>query len=288
MELSGKRAVVTGAASGIGLAIAEELIGRGAKVLLADVNAALLESVANSIGGEVIWQSCDVADHAQVEALGRRAATDFGGVDLVFANAGVIASGPLLKMKPAEVDWILSVNIKGVWSTLAVFGEMMKAQPGGGRLCVTGSEHSLGFQHAGAGIYTATKHAVLGMADVLRAELPEAVSVSVFCPGLVATALGAGPRPAGLAPIQRDSDMSARIQARGMPAADVARRAVDGTLAGEFLTVTHPHAVKAAERRFADISSAFAAQAPYTEESERYDVNRVIAEVVAERKAERT
>ena len=287
MDLTGKRAVVTGAASGIGKAIVEELAARGAKVLLADVNASLLEDVASGIGGQAIWQVCDVSDHGQVEALRSRAAADLGGVDLVFANAGVIASAPLLKMKSAEVDWILGVNIKGVWSTLAVFGEMMKAQPEGGRLCVTGSEHSLGRQHTGAGVYTSTKHAVLGMADVLRAELPESISVSVFCPGLVATALGAGPRPANIAPVKRDPEMSVRIQARGMPAADVARRAVDGMLTGEFLIVTHPHAVKAAQRRFAEISSAFEAQAPYTEESERYDVNRVIAEVVAEPTAAR-
>jgi NAD(P)-dependent dehydrogenase (short-subunit alcohol dehydrogenase family) len=285
MDLTGKRAVVTGAASGIGKAIATDLVARGAQVLLSDVNAALLAEVAGALGNKALWQVCDVADYAQVEALAQRAADAMGGADLVFANAGAIASGPLLTTKPAEVQWILSVNIFGVWSTLSVFGRMMRNQPGGGRLCATGSEHSLGFQHAGAGIYTATKHAVLGMADVLRAELPENVSISVFCPGLVASGLGSGPRPAHIEPAKSNPEASALVQAKAMPAVDVAGQAIDRTLAGEFLIVTHPFSVKAAERRFAEISAAFAAQAPYTDEAERYDVNRVMAEVAAELKA---
>ena len=282
MELAGKHAVVTGAASGIGRAIAGDLAARGATVLLADVNEDLLANGAAEIGPLATWQRCDVSDHQQVEALGRRAEADFGNVDLVFANAGVIASTPLLKARPEEVDWILGVNIKGAWSTLAVFGLIMRAQPDGGALCVTGSEHSLGFQHAGAGVYTASKHAVLGLADVLRAELPQQVSVSVFCPGLVATPLGTAPRPAGVGGAPRDPELSARIQARGMAAATVARAAVDGAIAGEFLIVTHPHAFAAAEKRFSEIAAAFETQAPYDSEAERYNVNRVIAEVIAE------
>jgi NAD(P)-dependent dehydrogenase (short-subunit alcohol dehydrogenase family) len=286
MDLTGKRAVVTGAASGIGQAIAANLAGRGARVVLADVRADRLGEVANELGNSTSWQVCDVSDHSQVEALGERARSEMGGVDLAFANAGVIASGPLLSMKPAEVDWMLGVNLRGVWSTLAVFGKMMKSQSEGGRLCVTGSEHSLGFQHAGAGVYTATKHAVLGMADVLRAELPDKVGITVFCPGLVGTALGNAARPAHLEPVKDDPKVQSLVQSRGMAASEVARAAVDGTLAGKFLVVTHPHAVKAAERRFAEIEAAFTEQAPYTEDSERYNLNRVIAEVAAELKAQ--
>lgn len=278
---------MTGAASGIGRAIAAELGARGARVLLADVNAPLLEEAAAEIGQDALWQVCDVADHAAVEALGERAKAEMGGVDLVFANAGVIAGGPLLKMKPAEVDWILGVNLRGAWSTLAVFGAMMAAQPEGGRLCVTGSEHSFGLQHAGAGIYTASKHGALGLAEVMRAELPANVTVSVLCPGLVASGLGRGPRPAGIAPPGGNPDFTAAMQARAMPAEPVAKQAIDGTLAGEFLIVTHPHAVKAAERRHREVEAAFAAQAPYSEDSERYNVVRVMAEVSAELKAKR-
>lgn len=282
MDFTNKRAVVTGAASGIGRAIAQELATRGTRVLAADVDEAGLAQTRALLGEAGEAMRCDVSDHAQVEALGERAADRFGGVDLAFANAGVIAGGNLLSMSPAEVDWILGVNVRGVWSTASVFGRMMLSQPEGGRLCITGSEHSLGFQHGGAGIYTASKHAVLGMADVLRAELPATVTVSVFCPGLVGTALGSGPRPRHLPPVRGNPELSAKIQSRGMSAQDVAARAVDGVARGDFLIVTHPHAIRAAERRYEEIGSAFAAQAPWREGAERYDVNRVLAEVMAE------
>lgn len=285
--LQGTRAVVTGAASGIGRAIAAELVARGARVLLADVKEDALAATAMALGNAAAWQVCDVADHAAVEALGERASAEMGGADLVFANAGVIASGPLLKMTPAEINWVLSVNLRGAWSTLAVFGQMLVAQPEGGRLCVTGSEHSFGLQHAGAGAYTASKHGVLGLAEVLRAELPAHVTISVLCPGLVASDLGRGQRPADVAAPRGNPAFTAAMQARAMPAEPVAVRAIDGTLADEFLIVTHPHAVKAAERRHREVEAAFAAQAPYTEESERYNVVKVMAEVSAELKAKR-
>lgn len=282
VDLKRKRAVITGGASGIGQAIAADLAARGAQVIIADINPDTLAETAASLGDAVFAVACDVSKHAEVEALAQTTVERLGGVDLVFANAGVIASGRLLGMKPQDVDWILGVNVRGLWSTLAVFGQLMAQQPEGGRICITGSEHSLGFQHAGAGIYTASKHAALGMADVLRAELPETISVSVLCPGLVATALGSAPRAASTQAPSRAAEMSKRIQARGMAATEIARQAVDGVLRGDFLIVTHPHAVRAADRRHSEISEAFAHQAPWTEESERYDVNRVMAEVAAE------
>jgi hypothetical protein len=77
------------------------------------------------------------------------------------------------------------------------------------------------------------------------------------------------------------------VQARGMAAEEAAAQALDGVARGDFYIVTHPHAIRAAERRFAEIEAAFAAQAPWTEDAERYDVNRVIADVMAELRARR-
>ena len=284
MDFTNKRAVVTGAAAGIGRGIAAELAARGARVLLADIDADRLAEAAAAIGETASWQVCDVSDHTQVETLAATAAERMGGCDLVFANAGVIANGRMVKMQPAEVDWILGVNVRGTWSTASVFARMMIEQ-GGGHVVMTGSEHSLGFQHAGAAIYTASKHAVLGLAEVLRAEAPDGLKVSVFCPGLVGTALGSGPRPEGLAPPPRQSEANQMIQARGMSAEEVARRALDGVAAGEFYIVTHPHSLHAAQRRFAEIEAAFARQAPWFDGAEKWDVNTVVAEVTAELKA---
>jgi short-subunit dehydrogenase len=205
---------------------------------------------------------------------------------MLFANAGVIAAGRYTKMTVPEADWILGVNIRGVWDTTATFARMMEQQAEGGRICFTGSEHSLGFQHANAAVYTASKHAVLGLAEVLRAEAPEKISVSIFCPGLVGTALGGGPRPDGLPVQERNLDMSARIQARGMPVEEAARDAVDGALRRDFYIVTHSHTISAAEKRLAEMKAAFASQAPWERNEDRYEVNSVIAAVAAELKKE--
>ena len=282
LPLANTRAVVTGAASGIGRAIAQDLSARGARVIACDINVAGLADTLSTLGEGCSTRLCDVSDHAQVEALAEHALATLGGCDLLFANAGVIAPGRYTGMTVAEVDWILGINIRGVWSTTAVFARMMEQQPEGGRICFTGSEHSLGYQHAGAAIYTASKHAVLGLAEVLRSETPDKLSVSIFCPGLVGTALGGGERPDGLPTQQRNPDMSARIQARGMPVTEAARDAVDGTLRGDFYIVTHSHTIRAAEVRLAEIQSAFDAQAPWDRNRDRYEVNGVIAAVVAE------
>lgn len=280
------RAVVTGGASGIGSAIAQELSARGAKVIIADVNANGLAETLASLSPQCTSFTCDVFDHAQVEALAAFAQETFGGCNMLFANAGVIAAGRYTKMTVAEADWILGVNVRGVWDTTATFARMMEQQPEGGRICFTGSEHSLGFQHANAAVYTASKHAVLGLAEVLRAEAPDNISVSIFCPGLVGTALGGGPRPDGLPAQESNLDMSARIQARGMPVAEAARDAVDGALRGDFYIVTHSHVIQAAERRLDEMKAAFAAQAPWDRNGDKFEVNAVIAAVAAELKAE--
>ncbi|MGQ2943032.1 MAG: SDR family NAD(P)-dependent oxidoreductase [Blastomonas fulva] len=285
-SLDNTRAVVTGAASGIGRAIAQELSARGATVIACDVNEAGLAETLSTLGEGCSTHVSDVSDHAQVEALAAHVSATLGGCDMLFANAGVIAAGRYTRITAAEVDWILGVNVRGVWSTTSVFARMMEQQPEGGRICFTGSEHSLGYQHAGAAVYTASKHAVLGLAEILRAEAPENLHVSIFCPGLVGTALGGGGRPEGLPAQQRNLDMSARIQARGMPVDEAARDAVDGTLRGDLYIVTHSHTIRAAEKRLDEMQSAFAAQAPWERNADRYEVNSVIAAVAADMKAE--
>ena len=281
MDLNTKRAVVTGAASGIGKAIAELLAASGAKVVLADIDIAKVGAVAASLDGAIAVR-CDVSDHASVEALAAQAQATLGGIDLVFANAGTILNGPLIKATPEEFDWLMGVNLRGAWSSLTVFARALLAQNEGGRICVTASEHSLGLQHTGAGIYTASKQAVLALADVLRAELPDKVGISVFCPGIVATGLGDAVRPAHLKqPHERQRAVAKAVQAHGMTPDSVAQAAIEGTLRGDFLIVTHPYSFRAAQNRFAQVEAAFAAQAPWSEESERFDVNRIVAEVLA-------
>jgi NAD(P)-dependent dehydrogenase (short-subunit alcohol dehydrogenase family) len=281
VNLKNKRVVITGAASGIGKALAEMLSTQGAQLLLADIESERVADLTAGLKG-AIAATCDVSDHASVEALAEAAQSALGGVDLVFANAGTILNGPLVKSTPEEFDWLMGVNLRGAWSSLTIFARAMLAQDEGGRICVTASEHSLGLQHTGSGIYTASKQAVLALAEVLRAELPDKVGISVFCPGLVSTGLADAVRPGHLRqPKEQQLEFSRAVQAQGMSAADAAQAAIAGTSRGDFLIVTHPNSFAPAQRRFTEIENAFAAQAPAGDDVSRYDVNRIVADMLA-------
>lgn len=283
-SLSGKGCVVTGAASGIGKALAEQLHAAGARLVLGDIDLAGTEALAATLPGSISVH-CDVSDHASVEALADAAKARLGRIDLIFANAGTIMNGPLIKSTPAEFDWLMGVNLRGAWSSLTVFARALLEQDEDGRICVTASEHSLGLQHTGAGIYTASKQAVLALADVLRAELPAKIGISVFCPGLVATGLADAVRPSNLRqPKEHQLAFSRAVQSRGMSANEAAAAAIAGTCRGDFLIVTHPNSFAPAQRRFAEIEAAFAAQAPVGADAGRYDVSRIAAELIAAQK----
>jgi NAD(P)-dependent dehydrogenase (short-subunit alcohol dehydrogenase family) len=282
MDLKRTRALVTGGASGIGFAIAKRLIDGGARVLVADIDETSAKDAAKRLGPAAIGVGCNVGDHAAVEALGRHAESLFGGIDLAFANAGVMAIGPAIEATPEQFDWLMGINVRGAWSTASVFALQMKRLGINGRICITGSENSLGLQHVDAAFYTASKHAVLGLADVLRAELEPDISVSLLCPGLVSTRIhAAGENTPGYLPDADARAFAAALVAEGKDPAIVAEAAVEGTMAGEFLIVTHGASRAAALRRAAEVEAAFERGGPWGEEEDSYNVNNVTARVLA-------
>ncbi len=235
-------AVITGAASGIGLGLARTLAAQGAQVILADIEFDRAKVAAREIGDAAIALPVDQADEASIVALADQAFDRFGVIDAVFANAGVGAGGPIYTTPQRNIDWILSVNLVGpIWLSRA-FVPRMIAQDTPSRFVVTGSEHSLGLPSRGgqASIYTISKHAVLGFAETLRRDLVDtSVSVSIVCPALVTTDIWnplrtrherfGGPRvleqrPAGPA---------------GLDPETAAQRILDGLDAGEFFVLTH-------------------------------------------------
>ena len=282
MEINGAAAVVTGGASGIGRAIAEELIRRKCKVAIADFDGERAKTLAKELGANAIGVRCDVSDHQSVEALRTQAEEAFGPLDLVFANAGVMPNGPLLHATPEQFDWVFGINVRGAWSTATVFARRMRETGRNGWICITSSEHALGLQHLNAGIYTASKQAVLGMAEVLQGELPKHIGVSGLCPGLTATELA---QPKEFSPLPRKKEgeiaFGNAVMARGMSPATVARAAVSGVERGDFLIVTHSTSFPPAKARYDRIVEAFAK--PLSEDAGNYDVQRTIAEVAAER-----
>lgn len=287
-DLAGEHVVVTGGGNGIGAALVTEAAARGAShVSIVDVDDAAADAVATQVVAETdataSTHAIDVASAAAVEEFAESVVGTHGVPALVCANAGVVGpSAPLLETDPAVAEWVLGVNTRGVLHTLQSFGRRQAATGEGGRLMVTASEHSLGVPHLNACMYTASKHAVLGMCDVLRRELPEHVTVSVLMPGLTVSQLwrSVERRPAEHGgPADADPAAGAFMEHAGMPAAVVAERAFDGLAEGRFLIPTHYNARSYADARTAEIGDAFERLA--TIDTTDYDVGRLVAEMVA-------
>ena len=156
------------------------------------------------------------------------------------------------------------MNVGGVWNGCKAFGRRFAERESPAWIVNMGSEHSLGFAHAGLGFYTASKHAVMGLTDVLRHELPDHVGVSIVCPGLVRSRLwdATRNRPAELGGHAPGADFAAQLMSEGMDAADVGRRVVAGIEAEEFVIATHAHARRYARERWQTIDEAFERQVP--------------------------
>ena len=283
MNVKDKTAVVTGGANGIGAAIAEEIVARGGKAVIVDIDVDEAQKTAERLGPNASAVACDVTNGANIDAMADQVWSNTGGVDLVFANAGAGAGGALLEATEDLFDFVFNLNVKAAWLTCKAFANRMIKENRNGYLCLTGSEHSLGLQHAGAGLYTGTKHAVLGIADVLRAELPDTIGISVLCPGLTSSRFAEGRRHSNLPP--EDPNMVAfaqAVMAKGMSAAVVAKAALDGIDREDFFIVTHANAHAAAEKRWQEIDAAFQKQAPPTGDVDKFSVNRVVSEVAKE------
>jgi NAD(P)-dependent dehydrogenase (short-subunit alcohol dehydrogenase family) len=277
-----KNAVLTGGASGMGLEMARYIVERGGKVMIADMDRDALKLAASELGEAVFTYETDVAREADIEAMADDAFEKLGNVDLVFANAGLQFDAPLLKATAHEFDLQYGANVKGSWMTAKAFANRWIERNEQGRVCFTGSEHSLGFQHAGAGLYTGTKHAILGLADVMRREMPETVGISVFCPGLVNTGFYASREKAGLEEDEEALRDGEKLMSRGMPASKAAGAAVEGAIMGEWLIVTHAVAREGAKERWDEIEDAFKRQAPPGSDDANYKVTELKKQIASE------
>ena len=203
IPLEGRRVLITGAARGIGAGTARRLHERGAHVALAGLEPDLLERVAAECGGAP-WWACDVTDRAQVQAAVDGAVERLGGLDVVVANAGVVAQLPLVGGDPAIFERIVAVNLLGVYYTLRAAGPYI-AHPRGYALAVASVAAALHFPLLGP--YNASKAGVEALGDTLRIELHESgarVGVAYF--GFIDTDMvrrGMQTRTAAQAPSRR-------------------------------------------------------------------------------------
>lgn len=197
MRLQDRVAVITGGASGMGKATVLRFLHEGAKVVIADFNAAtgaatLAEAEGLGYGANARFISTDVARETDVEAMVHCAVDAFGGLDIIFNNAGVGgAIGPLTETTEADWDYTFGVLVRGVFLGIKHAARVMRAQGRGGSIINTASIAGLSGD-AGPLAYSAAKAAVINLTMGAAVELaPDRIRVNAICPGFIATPLAA-------------------------------------------------------------------------------------------------
>lgn len=189
MLLENKVAIVTGAASGIGAASARRFAAEGAAVVVADVREAKAADVARQIGddgGHAVAVQVDVADAASVEALVADTVSRFGGLDVLFNNAGTLRPGTAVELSVEDWDFVMGVNVRSVFLGAKYAVPAMEAR-GGGSIINTASVSGL-HGDGGAVVYAASKAAVINLTRALSTDhAPAGIRVNAICPGTIQT-----------------------------------------------------------------------------------------------------
>lgn len=264
-ELKGRVAVVTGAASGIGLATATRFCQEGMKVVLADIEEPKLgEAVAGlqAEGHQVIGVPVDVSDWTAIQDLAQATMDAFGAVHVLHNNAGVVVSGPIAELSLADWEWVLGVDLWSVIYGIKAFLPLIR-QSGEGHIVSTAS--TAGLQSAPSiGPYNVAKFGVVALSETLRMELgaeDSGVSASVLCPGAINTQIVRSKRnrPAESAREHKASNAERRFEERsgqllserGKDPAEVAELIVQAIVKDEFWIITHPDWKDVLEERVA-------------------------------------
>ncbi|WP_244486197.1 SDR family NAD(P)-dependent oxidoreductase [Bradyrhizobium viridifuturi] len=226
-ELAGKAAFVTGAASGIGLAMATAFAREGMKVMLADIETHALDKAVDTLragGGDVRGVVCDVADPGSVDGAAQASFLAFGKVHVVCNNAGVAGGGGIDRISVDDWRWVIDVNLMGVVHGIRSFLPHIRAHGEGGHIVNTASMAGM---NAGLGVspYSASKFAVVSLSEGLSAQLkPLGIGVSVLCPSYVRTRIARAGATARSNTARRASPLRTAPQPRSSPRSRAAWR----------------------------------------------------------------
>ena len=270
-EFSDRVAVITGAAGGIGLALARQALSRGMRVVLSDLDDQGLRAAARQLGApaeRVLLHAADVSRDADVAALADAAFARFGAVHLLCNNAGVGFSRLATEHSAADWEWVIGVNLFGVAHGVRHFLPRMQAAGEPGHVLNTASAAGL-VSTPGMAAYNASKQAVVALSETLRAELlaqQSAIGVSVLCPAWVPTGIHASERArpqrfgvagsASGASAAYAQGMEQAVRSGRLSADDIARIAFDAVVRGEFYILPHRRIAQAVAQRFAEIAAA--------------------------------
>jgi NAD(P)-dependent dehydrogenase (short-subunit alcohol dehydrogenase family) len=270
-NLAGKVAVITGGASGIGFATAKALAAKGAKIVIADIEAAALDKAVTALsssGGKVAGVFCDVANLASVQHLADQAFSKMGAVHIVFNNAGVAVGGPIIEMKHSDWEWIIKVDLWGPIHGVEVFLPRMIEQRQGGHMLFTASFAGL-VPNEGLGPYCVAKYGVVALTEVLRREIRQHdIGVSVLCPMRVETNIGSSERNraadfggAEASPrVQPQGAANVNLAGRVLQVDDVAAQVVDAVIANRLYILPHEESREFLRRRFDRLDRTFEEQ----------------------------
>lgn len=186
--LKDKIAVITGGAQGLGLAMAQEFVAAGAKVVIGDLDGARAEEAAASLDGDAVGLACDVVEADQVQALIDAARETWGRVDVFVNNAGITRDATMRTMDEDAFDQVISVHLKGCWNGTRLAAAVMREQKSGTIVNISSLSGKVGM--VGQTNYSAAKAGIVGMSKAAAKEMAHhGVRVNAIQPGLIRSAM---------------------------------------------------------------------------------------------------